>query len=243
MSYLALPPLVWFTLLGLALLPLLRPREIWLALPCLLITLFVVFRLGIGSFWSPYYRIQIYPNQLGGYVVNVNNSGHQETMPYLDKETFYFRAYDLLGQQPFKRVLVLGAGTGSDVAIALHNGAEHVDAVEIDPRIYQLGQTLHPDKPYADPRVSVHIDDGRAFLRNSHDQYDLIVFALPDSLTLTSGYSSLRLESFLLTTDAIKQARARLAGDGLLVMYNYYRQDWLVRKLAGMIETAFGAPP
>ena len=26
-------------------------------------------------------------------------------------------------------------------------------------------------------------------------------------------------------------------------MYNYYRQDWLVRKLAGMVETAFGAPP
>src|SRR6476661_9728 len=75
MSYLALPPLVWFALLALALLPLLRPREIWLALPCLLITLFVVFRLGIGSFWSPYYRIQVYPNQLGGYVVNVNNSG------------------------------------------------------------------------------------------------------------------------------------------------------------------------
>ena len=68
MSYLALPPLVWFALLALALLPLLRPREIWLALPCLLATLFVVYQLGIGSFWSPYYRIQVYPNQLGGYV-------------------------------------------------------------------------------------------------------------------------------------------------------------------------------
>jgi spermidine synthase len=243
MSYLALPPLVWFTLLALALLPLLRPRELWLAVPCLLATLFVVYRLGLGSYWSPYYRIQVYPNQLGGYVVNVNNSGHQETMPFLDKETFYFRAYDLLGQPPYRRVLVLGSGTGSDVAIALHNGAEHVDAVEIDPRIYQLGQALHPDRPYADPRVRVHIDDGRAFLRNSRDKYDLIVFALPDSLTLTSGYSSLRLESFLLTTDAIEQAREHLADDGLLVMYNYYRQDWLVRKLAGMVEAAFGEPP
>jgi spermidine synthase len=243
MSYLALPPLVWFALLSLALLPLLRPREMWLALPCLLATLYVIYRLSLGSLWSPYYRIQVYPNQLGGYVVNVNNSGHQETMPYLEKETFYFRAYDLLGQQAYKRVLVLGAGTGSDVSIALHNGAEHVDAVEIDPRIYLLGQTLHPDKPYADSRVIVHIDDGRAFLRNSRERYDLIVFALPDSLTLTSGYSSLRLESFLLTTDAIRQAREHLADDGLLVMYNYYREDWLVRKLAGMVEAAFGAPP
>ena len=243
LSYLSLPPVVWFATLGLALLLLLRPREIWLALPCIIAMLFIVYRLGLGSVWSPYYRIQFYPNRLGGYVVNVNDIGHQETMPYLNKETFYFRAYDLLGQRPFKRVLVLGAGTGSDVSIALHNGAEHIDAVEIDPRLYQLGQTLHPDRPYADPRVSIHIKDGRAFLRNDRQSYDLIVFALPDSLTLTSSYSSLRLESFLLTTNAIEEARARLSADGLLVMYNYYRQDWLVRKLANMIEAAFGAPP
>jgi spermidine synthase len=243
MSYLSLPPVIWFAILGVALLPLLRPRDIWLALPCVLATTYIAYLLGVGSFWSPYYRIQVYPNQIGGYIVNVNDIDHQETMPYLNKETFYFRAYDLLGQRPFKRVLVLGAGTGSDVSIALHNGAEHVDAVEIDPRIYQLGQTLHPDRPYADSRVSVHINDGRAFLRNSRDQYDLIIFAMPDSLTLTSSYSSLRLESFLLTTDALKEARQRLSADGLLVMYNYYRQDWLVRKLANMLEAAFGTPP
>ena len=32
-------------------------------------------------------------------------------------------------------VLVVGAGRGTDVAIALRKGAKHVDAVEIDPRI------------------------------------------------------------------------------------------------------------
>ena len=51
-------------------------------------SLVVVHQMERGSLWSPYYRIQVYPNQLGGYVINVNNSGHQETMPYLDKETF-----------------------------------------------------------------------------------------------------------------------------------------------------------
>ena len=30
--------------------------------------------------------------------------------------------------------------------------------------------------------------------------------------------------------------------DGAIVLYNYYRQDWLLRKLAGMLETAFGQP-
>jgi hypothetical protein len=243
MSYLALPPLVWFALLALALAPLMRPRHLLLALPLLLATLFAVYQLDRDSYWSPYYRLQVSRMDNGAYSINVNNTGHQVAMPYQQRETFYFRAYDLLGRQPFKRVLVLGAGSGSDVAVALHNGAEHVDAVEIDPQIYRLGQALHPDTPYADPRVSVHIDDGRAFLRRSQERYDLIIFALPDSLTLTSGFSSLRLESFLLTSDALKSAREHLTDDGLVVMYNYYRQDWLVHKLADMAEAAFGEPP
>ena len=48
--------------------------------------------------------------------------------------------------------LVLGAGTGNDVAVALSEGAEHVDAVEIDPVILELGSRLHPDHPYVSPR-------------------------------------------------------------------------------------------
>jgi spermidine synthase len=243
MSYLSLPPVIWFLLLAGALIPLFPKREIVLTLPFMLGVLVLTLLFGQDSYWSPYYRIQVYSNQKGGYIVNVNNIGHQETTPYLQKETFYFRVYDLLGQRPFKNVLVLGAGTGSDVAIALHNGAEHVDAVEIDPTIYRLGQKLNPDQPFSDPRVSVYIDDGRAFLRNTRSHYDLIVFALPDSLILTSGFASLRLESFLLTADAFKSARDHLNADGIVVLYNYYRQDWLVHKLAGMLTTTFDTQP
>jgi hypothetical protein len=89
----------------------------------------------------------------------------------------------------------------------------------------------------------MHVGDGRAYLRNTDARYDLIIFALPDSLTLTSGFSHLRLESFLLTQEAIADARDRLTEDGLLVLYNYYRFDWFIEKLAGMMERAFGTPP
>jgi hypothetical protein len=243
LSYFSLPPALWFLILTLAFILLLPVRQSVLLVPLLLAVLFLVFRLDEGNYWSPYYRIQVFPAAKGSTVLNVNNISHQETVTYTQKETFYFRAYDLLGKPPFQRVLILGAGTGCDVAIALHNGATHVDAVEIDPVIYKLGTTLNPDLPYADPRVSVYIDDGRAFLRNTANEYDLIVFALPDSLTLTSGFSSLRLESFLLSTEAIRSARDHLSENGLVVLYNYYRQDWLVKKLAGMVEMALGTPP
>ena len=45
----------------------------------------------------------------------------------------------------------------------------------------------NPDHPYDDPRVDVHINDGRAFLERTDTKYDLIIFALPDSLTLVAG--------------------------------------------------------
>ena len=57
----------------------------------------------------------------------------------------------------------------------------------------------HPDRPYQDERVQIHLDDGRNFLRSTERKYDLIVYALVDSLVLHSGYSNIRLESFLFT--------------------------------------------
>jgi protein-L-isoaspartate O-methyltransferase len=67
-------------------------------------------------------------------------------------------------------VLVLGAGTGNDVAAAVRNGGQRVVAVEIDPMIQQLGRELHFEKPYSSPRVSVVINDARSYLENSHDK-------------------------------------------------------------------------
>ncbi|MCA1646598.1 MAG: hypothetical protein LC797_14450, partial [Chloroflexi bacterium] len=40
-----------------------------------------------------------------------------------------------------------------------------------------------------------------------------------------------------------KEARAHLTSDGAIVLYNYYREDWLLRKLAGMLESSFGQAP
>ena len=143
----------------------------------------------------------------------------------------------------FENVLVLGAGSGTDVAAALKHGAIHVDAVEIDPAIVQLGREYHPDNPYSDPRVNVIIDDARHFLRTTTKKYDLAVFALIDSLTLQSSFSGVRLESYMFTEQAFRAVRDRLAPDGLLVVYNYFREPWLVARLANISAAAFGQEP
>ena len=82
-----------------------------------------------------------------------------------------------------------------------------------------------------------------AHSRRSSKQYDLIAYALVDSLVLHSGYSSLRLESFLFTEQAFRDVKARLGDDGLFVMSNYYRQGWIVGRLVKMAQDVFGVEP
>ncbi len=190
--------------------------------------------------WSPYYKITLTPAKPSGYELDVNSIGHQSMIPWQNKEPFYRRVYELFPGASFEHALILGAGTGSDTATALAQGVQQITAVEIDPVILKLGAQLHPDRPYSDPRVKQVNADGRVFLRNTKEKYDLIIFALPDSLTLTSSIASLRLESFLFTQDALAAARAALTPNGVLVLYNYYREPWLIEKLADMVSRAFG---
>src|SRR5205807_4042898 len=112
--------------------------------------------------------------------------------------------------------------------------------VEIDPAINRLGRQYHPDRPYQDPRVEIHLDDGRNFLRSTPRKYDLIVYALVDSLVLHSGYSNIRLESFLFTRQTYEDVRRHLKPDGNFVIYNYFRQGWLAARLQEGLEEVFG---
>jgi hypothetical protein len=71
----------------------------------------------------------------------------------------------------------------------------------------------------------------------------LILYALPDSLVRASSMSSVRLESYLFTMESFAGAKNALKPDGLLVLYNQYRWQWLVEKIAAMLEETFGIPP
>ncbi len=243
MAYFSLPPLAWFAILALLVLLLSSKQTVLQAAVVLLASLVIAGQLQQGAYWSPYYKILLRPAAPSGYIVDVNNVGHQSMIPWQYKEPFYRRVYQLFPGHSFHHALILGAGSGSDVSTALAYGVQSITAVEIDPMIQRLGVRFNPDHPYNDPRVKVVINDGRAYLQNTTEKYDLIIFALPDSLTLTSSNTNLRLESFLLTQDSIEAARARLTNNGLVVLYNYYREGWLIEKLADMAGHTFNQEP
>ena len=248
MSWLELPPSAWFAPILLLMLYFAgwrRPVQILSAAAIFAFVLVGSYGLNVHGevFWSPYYKVAYSPaNQ----VISTNDIGHQEMLPIGKRGPAYLLPHLLnrdAGGAPFEEVMIIGAGSGNDVAAALRAGARRVDAIEIDPRINALGRAFHPDQPYSDARVSIHFDDGRSFVRNTGARYDLAIYALVDSLVLHSGYSSLRLENFLFTREAFEDVKRTLKPDGVFVMYNYYRQGWVVGRLAQLAEEVFGTKP
>ncbi len=245
LSFLRLPPLGW-ALAGAAVFVVLLGRRARAGAIVGLTAL--VLMLGaesvLGSFqWSPYYKIHT-QELAGGLVrIEVNNTPLQTALPVSvikSSSPFYLYPYTYAASRD--DVLVIGAGTGNDVAVALAQGARRVDAVEIDPSLLQIGRERHPDRPYSDPRVITHVDDGRAFMERTTRRYDLILMALPDSATIVTGQSALRLENYLFTTQALERARSLLKPGGTFAMYNYY-EPWLLDRYANTVRTVYGTAP
>ncbi len=247
LAFLGMRPVAWILLACIGFLFVLdrpiRPAQVAALAGVALI--FAVNSLSPHDAWSPYYKVTTIEPGDGRIGLRVNGLAHQSMYPLgllRTRQPFYDYVYAHLPPGPLDRVLVVGAGSGNDVAVALDHGARHVDAVEIDPVLLARGTELHPENPYGDPRVVPHVDDGRAFLERTDGRYDLIVFALPDSLTLVSGQAGLRLESYLFTEEAFKTVRERLKADGVFSMYNYYRPD-VFERYASTLSTAFGGEP
>jgi hypothetical protein len=246
LSFLDAKPVVWAVIVALVMLLLYGKRVGLLQVTAVVVLVMLLWSESLSStdIWSPYYRISYTKASVDTYAVSVNGIPHQNIIPARRLQKVYSLPYQHAPGNPLNNVLIIGAGTGDDVANALREGAKHIDAVEIDPELYQLGVRLNPDHAYQDRRVTVHINDGRAFLEQTHAKYDMILFALPDSLTLVAGQSSLRLESYLFTLQAVEAAKAHLnPGDGLFAMYNYYRTTWLRDRLANTLEVAYGHAP
>jgi len=203
--------------------------------------------------WSPYYFVQynLDPNRI---TVWVNSSFHQEAINFQsaqpefqrtilkmeDKFGLPYREYRRLhdGRTP-EKVLILGAGTGNDVNIALRNGVRNITAVEIDPQIAAIGRESNPMRPYQDPAVRLVIDDGRHFLWNTKERYDMVLFGTLDSQTLLAGHTNLRLDNYIYTTECFRDAREVLEPGGMLAAYYSVFKPWFLGRIYSTVASAF----
>ncbi len=267
-SFAWLPPIAWFGLAALALVVQLGRRPAILFSANLIAAgVWVLMFIGVpgqlgGAVWSPYNPIVVRPlfgktldggEFEWGYQLGVGQYYYQDVLN-LSKQ--FFERYPNLPaayrnseyEVPYKfarpnKVLVLGAGTGNDVAAALRNGAREIVAVEIDPAILLVGQQIHPEHPYHAPGVTMVADDARAYLRQTNEQFDLVAFGLLDSYQVLSAFGSVRLDNFVYTIEGMRDAYARVKPDGLLAVTFEIYEPWIAQRIFGILQTVTGQAP
>lgn len=191
----------------------------------------------------------------GQYVIMVNNFGYQNMIDLdpdrvaRDPEKFHpamrgYSQYDIPARfhPRHEKVLIVGAGSGNDVAGALRNGAREVVAVEIDPVIIQLGKQHHPEKPYDDPRVRIVNDDARSYFATSPDKFDVIVFGLLDSHT-TTAMTNARLDHYVYTRESLQHAASLLNPGGVVVLSFWSQKSFITDRMATALAEVFGHQP
>lgn len=268
LSGLSQPPVIWFAVTCALLLFFIgiRQHRGWglnLALLCAIVFLswFAGIEPGsIETIWSPYQKLSLAKanhtkDQIGTYLLEVNNTGYQVLLDLNEQSVRSDPAHfpvDLLGFSQYdipllmhpnpKTVLIVGAGTGNDVAAALRHGATRVTAVEIDPVILKMGSRYHPEKPYASSSVHIVTDDARSFFATSNDRYDVISFGLLDSHT-TTAMTNARLDHYVYTRESFERAKSLLSPGGVMVISFEARKTFIADRMATVIRDIFNKEP
>lgn len=264
LSFLYTPPWLWFAFSLLILLLFVRRTKINMFL-VISASVFILLVTGAFNFssqvmWSPYQKLTIYSNVnsgiVNGNVINVNNVGY---MTVLDLSDGFIKRYPNLYDAGMRKycqyelpyrfaaskdaVLIVGSGAGNDVAGAIRSKAEEIDAVEIDPGIYQLGLGLHPEHPYEKKNVNIAIDDARAFFKKTKKKYDIISFGLLDSHTLSSNYNNVRLDHYVYTEESFRDVKKILKDDGIVSVIFAANRIWIGERIYGLLKKVFGDAP
>src|SRR5271165_4217571 len=124
--------------------------------------------------------------------------------------------------RPKGEYAIIGPGGGVDVQRAVANGSPSVTGIEINPIIVDdimrgrfADYTYHL---YEIPEVHIHVSDGRSFIRNSRDRYDVVQMTLVDTWASTAAGAFALSENNLYTVEAFREYFDHLKPDGLIAI-------------------------
>lgn len=124
--------------------------------------------------------------------------------------------------RPQGKFAIIGPGGGVDVLRALGNGSKDVTAIEINPIIADdIMRRRYRDYSfnlYGRPEVRLHVGDGRSFIRNSKEQYDVIQMTLVDTWASTAAGAFALSENNLYTVEAFEEYFQHLKPDGFVAI-------------------------
>ena len=182
------------------------------------------------------------PNKFGEFTLTVNDDNILTSVNFSRFENIknhYILPY--LFKQP-KNVLIVGAGTGNDVYVASLNNVPDIDAVEIDPTIISFAD-FHPNKPYDDSNVNVIVNDARNYIKTTDKKYDMVVYGLLDSHRVFAQQSSVQLDNFVYTKEAMEETKKILKNDGVVALSFWVGKDFIETKIFNLLKSTFDLEP
>jgi hypothetical protein len=124
---------------------------------------------------------------------------------------------------------IIGPGGGVDVLRAVGNGSPSVTGIEINPIIANtiMGEryadyTFHL---YQQPEVHIHVTDGRSFVRNAKQQFDVVQMTLVDTWASTAAGAFALSENSLYTVEAFREYFEHLKPDGMIAITRWEFQQ------------------
>jgi len=131
--------------------------------------------------------------------------------------------------RPHGEYAIIGPGGGVDVLRAVANGSPDVTGIEINPII---ANTIMRER-YADysyhlyqrPEVHVHVTDGRSFVRNAKQSFDVVQMTLVDTWASTAAGAFALSENSLYTVEAFQEYFAHLKPDGMIAITRWEFQQ------------------
>lgn len=125
---------------------------------------------------------------------------------------FYF-----LKDNEKRSALIIGPGGGKDIAMAYFGGVKRIDAVEVNPTFVDLMKMYNKSTFVDQSNVKVFVQEGRNFVRNTKNKYDIIFLTIP----ITKGGRSANFvnltESYLFTEEALQDYLNALTSEGRIV--------------------------
>jgi spermidine synthase len=131
--------------------------------------------------------------------------------------------------RPHGDYAIIGPGGGVDVLRAVANGSPSVTGIEINPIIADtIMRGRYADYAfhlYERPDVHMHVTDGRSFIRNSKQQYDVVQMTLVDTWASTAAGAFALSENSLYTIEAFEEYFDHLKPDGMIAITRWEFQQ------------------
>jgi spermidine synthase len=157
------------------------------------------------------------------------------------EDTIYAAAYEA-APRPAPKVAIIGVGGGFDVLTALRFDARQITGIEVNGAtldILQRDFAAYFAPWVTDPRVTLVHADGRNYLKQTPERFDIVQLSGVDSYSGTAGAAYVFSENYLYTREAVELYLSRLTDDGVINIMRLEQSP--PREMLRVLATALAA--